>query len=37
MRYKLGDRVVIRKDLISGQYYYYENSGGKIILQQRYV
>lgn len=24
MRYKVGDRVVIRKDLISGQYYYYE-------------
>ncbi len=30
MRYKLGDRVVIRKDLISGQYYYYENSGGRL-------
>lgn len=26
MRYKVGDRVMIRKDLVSGWYYYYENS-----------
>ena len=26
MRYKVGDKVVIRKNLNSEQYYYYENS-----------
>nr|DAR15879.1 MAG TPA: Mind bomb SH3 repeat domain [Caudoviricetes sp.] len=26
MKYEVGDRVVIRKDLNSEQYYYYENS-----------
>lgn len=28
MRYKVGDRVVIRKDLVSGRHYHYENSMG---------
>lgn len=26
MRYIVGDRVMIRKDLVSGWYYHYENS-----------
>ena len=26
MRYKVGDKVVVRKDLIGGQRYHYENS-----------
>lgn len=26
MRYKVGDKVVIRKDLVSERYYHYENS-----------
>ena len=30
MRYKVGDRVVIRKNLVSGWYYHYENSMGKL-------
>lgn len=30
MRYKVGDRVVIRKDLVSGWYYHYENSMGRL-------
>lgn len=30
MRYKVGDKVVIRKDLNSEQYYYYENSMGRL-------
>lgn len=30
MRYKVGDKVVIRKNLISGQYCYYENSGERL-------
>lgn len=29
MRYKVGDRVVIRKNLVSG-WYYYENSMGRL-------
>lgn len=30
MRYKVGDRVVIRKNLVSGWYYHYENSMGRL-------
>lgn len=32
MRYKVGDRVVIRKNLVSGWYYHYENSMGRLFL-----
>lgn len=31
MRYKVGDRVVIRKNLVSGWYYHYENSMGRLV------
>ena len=30
MKYKVGDRVVIRKNLVSGRYYHYENSMGRL-------
>jgi hypothetical protein len=34
MRYKVGDRVMIRKDLVSGRYYYYENSMGSLFFSK---
>lgn len=35
MKYKVGDRVVIRKDLISRCYYHYENSMGSLFFNSR--
>ena len=34
MRYKVGDRVVIRKDLISERRYHYENSMGELFFNK---
>lgn len=34
MRYKVGDRVVIRKNLVSGWYYHYENSMGRLFFSK---
>ena len=35
MRYKVGDRVVIRKNLVSGWFYHYENSMGRLFFNSR--
>ena len=31
MRYKVGDKVVIRKDLIIGEHYFYEDIADKLL------
>ena len=35
MRYKVGDKVVIRKNLVGGGYYHYENSMGRLFFNSR--
>lgn len=35
MRYKVGDKVVIRKNLVGGWYYHYENSMGRLFFNSR--
>ena len=35
MKYKVGDRVVIRKNLVGGWYYQYENSMGRLFFNSR--
>ena len=34
MRYKVGDRVVIRKDLVGERRYHYENSMGRLFFNK---
>lgn len=34
MRYKVGDRVVIRKDLIAGGRYFYEDTMNKLLFNE---
>ena len=34
MRYKVGDRVMIRKDLVSGRYYHYEDTINKLLFNK---
>lgn len=35
MRYKVGDKVVIRKNLVGGWYHHYENSMGRLFFNSR--
>lgn len=35
MRYKVGDKVVIRKNLVGGWYCHYENSMGRLFFNSR--
>lgn len=35
MRYKVGDKVVIRKNLVGRWYYHYENSMGRLFFNSR--
>ena len=34
MRYKVGDKVIIRKDLIAGKRYYYEHPFDKLLFNK---